>query len=48
MDIVNRKIELCLDCMEDHVVYYVKIKDYFGEYFCKYCYRTDGLVQELR
>ena len=44
MEIFDRKIQLCLACMDFHVVYYVLIEGYK---FCSYCYRTDSVLQEL-
>jgi len=43
MEFLTRKIELCLSCMEYHVVYYVSIN---GKY-CRYCFKADDLLQEL-
>ncbi len=43
MEFIDRQVELCLACMEYHMVYTVAIEGHI----CKYCYETDTLLQEL-
>lgn len=43
MVFISRNIELCFACMETHIVYLVEV----GGKRCKYCYRSDSLIQKV-
>jgi len=47
MKFLGRQIDLCMACMETHVVYKIDTSgDFFGDW-CWYCYKTDSFMWEL-
>ncbi len=43
MEFVDRQVELCLGCMDYHIVYRVRVEGKEAEY----CYRADMFTQYL-